>query len=305
MSNLLIILVLLMTTFFSSLFSPASGQEDVFYFEGWWGSNATPVGEKVPQGGVFEVPIDMRELPFEMQFCITETVEEICVKNTSEGRLPRGTHLSSKNGDVASVQGAQVTIERFGSTTLELRQDKDDRLIASYLLVIFTPSRPGKTCVGLSGSGPSSEGVMDCSGKCVLLGFVNQILKDDVCDNGMPVDLSCSIFTDDGRSLHDARCSPDDVCKAQFGNAPGYQFCGNLTSASVCSFNATTGRGDKRTHGEDKHTRLGTCADMCQQFGSTCVAALDNETPGCTPNPKSRDTCETKRQTEICVCERR
>src|SRR5262249_16377744 len=118
--------------------------------------------------------------------------------------------------------------------------------------------------------------------------------EDDVCD----INLSCSIFADDGRSLHDARCSPEDICAAQFGNAPGFQFCGDLTSASICSFNATTGRGDK-------HTRLGTCEDMCQQFGSRCVAALDNETPGCTPNPKSRDTCETKRQTEICVCERR
>jgi hypothetical protein len=44
---------------------------------------------------------------------------------------------------------------------------------------------------------------------------------------------------------------------------------------------------------------------MCQRFDSQCVGALRNDTPGCTPTPDSSDTCETLRQTEICLCERR
>jgi hypothetical protein len=54
--------------------------------------------------------------------------------------------------------------------TLELRQDENDMPVASYLLIVFAPSRPGKRCVGLllleDASG--TEGVTDCSGKrCV------------------------------------------------------------------------------------------------------------------------------------------
>ena len=73
MSNLLVILVLLMTTFLSSLFSPARGDDEfpVFSLTGWWGTNGQPVEQgPVPQGDVFEVPIHMRELPFDMAVCI-------------------------------------------------------------------------------------------------------------------------------------------------------------------------------------------------------------------------------------------
>ena len=38
-------------------------------------------------------------------------------------------------------------------------------------------------------------------------------------------------------------------------------------------------------HGDD-----GTCADMCQRFGSQCVAALDNNPPGCTPSTQLAET---------------
>jgi hypothetical protein len=323
MSNLFVILVLLMTTFLSSLFSPARGDDDfdVFSFTGWWGSNQSIVGRNVPPG-IFEVPIHMRELPFKMHVCI----REIFVLNDSDcptsdfSTLPPYTHLISKNRAVASVEGTNggtiITIKGFGATILELRQDKSEILFTSYVLVVFTPSDPGKKCVGLIGpgdNGPSFLGVTDCSGKCVKLADARDRSSDGVCDNGMSrddkepddvMDLSCSIFIDGSTflpalilstSIHDERCSPDDSCTAQFGEAPGFQFCG--ASARICSFNATIGQ-------EDKHAHLGTCEKMCQQFRSQCVAALDNETPGCTPNPKSRDTCETPLQTAICFCER-
>src|SRR5262249_30079835 len=112
--------------------------------------------------------------------------------------------------------------------------------------------------------------------------------------------------------LDGGACSPEQSCNAQFSTAPDYQFCSAsvdildarppsviLSSARICSFLATTAK--------DTPTGIvpGTCAEMCQQLGSRCVAALDNIPPDCTPNPDSTDTCETPRLTEICVCERR
>jgi hypothetical protein len=66
MARLLVLLVLVMTTFLSSLFSPAYGQgegeEPPFSMEGWWGSNQRGL-DQVRPGGVFEVPIHTGELP--------------------------------------------------------------------------------------------------------------------------------------------------------------------------------------------------------------------------------------------------
>jgi hypothetical protein len=101
------------------------------------------------------------------------------------------------------------------------------------------------------------------------------------------------------RVLDGGECLLQDSCRAQFGKAPDFHLCG--AGEGVCSFNTTTGKGMPNNRG--------TCAAMCQQFrDSQCVAALNNnpnDPPGCTPNPNSRDTCETPRQTEICICERR
>ena len=273
MSNLLVLLVLCMTTFLSSLFSPASGDDELelFSITGWWGINELPIHDGVTSGVVFDVPIHTGELPLLMPVCIAKGPP--CPAKV--GSLPLGTHLSSKNRAVASVKGAIITLMGFGATTLELRQDEDDILVASFPLVIFAPSRPGQSCVGLGRRDNPPEvtdaiaGITDCSGKCVRF--------DDI-----------------------AGLSAEVCCMAQFGDAPGFEFCPDLTPnlprGSFCSFNATTGK-------EDKHAYLGTCNDMCQRFGSQCVGALHNEMPGCTYTP-SRDTCKTPLQTAICFCER-
>jgi hypothetical protein len=91
-------------------------------------------------------------------------------------------------------------------------------------------------------------------------------------------------------------CSLEESCTAQFGAAPGFELCEGGATARFCRFNAdtrnaTTGRPD-------------TCAAMCQRFASRCLAALDNNPGGCTPLPTSADTCNTPRNSEICVCER-
>jgi hypothetical protein len=62
MSNLLVLLVLLMTTFFSSLFSPARGDELLlFSFLAWYGfrgnSGELSRGQSpVPPGSVLDLP---------------------------------------------------------------------------------------------------------------------------------------------------------------------------------------------------------------------------------------------------------
>jgi hypothetical protein len=222
--------------------------------------------------------------------------------------------------------GTSIMFKGVGATTLQLRRDTE--ILAWYVLV-FTPVPPGKRCLT---DVSDSDAVVDCAGKCVPLEEVRASLGNDTCDDGTPrqdgqpsIDLSCESFIPElllnaslapfdivdqsgvssftssdilallnrpnpphpgGPDAGD--CSLDMSCIAQFGTAPGFELCS--ASASVCSFNATIG---------------GTCADMCQQFGSQCVAALDNETPGCTSIPESSDTCQTPRQTEICICERR
>ena len=172
-----------------------------------------------------------------------------------------------------------------------------------------------------------STDIVDCSGKCVSINFdAIPKLGDGYCDDGSRgIDLSCAFILEDlipdflhtpageagealsrildflnrnGDILARGRgdggdCTLEDSCRAQFGTAPDYQFCGEDVSSvtaindafatnalGVCTFNATT---RNVTTGDD-----GTCAEMCQQFGSQCVAALDNKTPGCTPSPKSR-----------------
>lgn len=77
-------------------------------------------------------------------------------------------------------------------------------------------------------------------------------------------------------------------CEALFGDAPGFRLCDE--TASTCSFNATTDGG--------------TCDQMCQSLGSQCVGALDNEGASCHALSGSYDTCQSRRETEICVCER-
>jgi hypothetical protein len=315
MSHLLVLLIVLVTTFLSGLLSPASGQR--FRFPPFLGTNASPL-EPVPSGGALEVPTGSQAIFLN---CIQEGAPEAGCGIGNE------TMLNSTNPDVATVSldpedcvevnGATpcIIIGNPGSTTVELL-DSNNEALAAFVLVV-TPSppqfvRPGTRC-------EVSEGIVDCSGTCVSLSEAQQRLGDGVCDNGQPlpdgsrdIDLSCvfipEFFRDDdgliraftNRTNRDGGdCDREQSCEAQFGAAPGYEFCSG--TASLCSFNASTG---EPPTGNDT-TRMGTCAAMCQQFGSRCVAALDNEAPGCTPSPNNAGTCETLRQTEICVCERR
>jgi hypothetical protein len=318
MPNLLVLLVLLMTTFLSSLFSPASGLQ-LYSFVGFYGFNQTRVAPDdptgVPPGGVLEVP--RTSLPFTFNICINESLDMDCFRSPVN-HLPEGARLISTNLDVASVEGTVITLKSFGSTTLRLRQN--GKTLASYILVVFDPINPGRRCVGPE----TTDALVDCAHRCVSLADIlgdpfaqppkPSLLNDGICDDGTrlgpgrtsPIDLSCIFFIDNsfnGRfngSLHDEDCTPEQSCTVQFGAAPDFQFCDTLISDSVCFFNATTGK--------DTPTGLGTCKAMCEQFNSQCRAALNNNPdnpPGCTPRPNSRDTCETPRQTEICGCARR
>jgi hypothetical protein len=208
-----------------------------------------------------------------------------------------------------------IIIEKPGFTILQLRNIPDKEILASFVLVITEPL-PGTLCQRSPTDSDELLGVVDCSGTCVAREEIQQRLGDGVCDDGTerhdgkkPIDLSCvfppefflteTIFDDIidvVRINRDAGdCDPEASCTAQFVDAPGFEFCSG--TANLCSFNATTGL--------NTPTGRGTCAAMCQQFGSRCVAALDNAQPGCTPSRNSRDTCETPRRTEICVCEQR
>ena len=361
MSHFLVLLVLLMTTFLSGLFSPASAQ---FSMRGSYGSN--DVQFQTPPGDVLALPLHVSTIS---NFCITEESSAVSCASLGEDNLPHGTQLIFTNPDVAEISSennTEILLKSLGSTTLQLREDgkKDGKILASFVLVV-TPDRPGTRCVG------DSSRIVDCAGKCAPPFFIDasERLGDGVCDDGITprrdgkplIDLSCAaipdVFLGNSKVLEDLSdvmvfdqsgiridnptdqgiaitfdpvnsqlpslqpgintyisispslsnrfslngdggdCSPEESCNAQFGTAPDYKFCPAITSASVCSFNATIGFNAPTGHG--------TCAAMCQQFGSRCVAALDNDPLGCTPSPKSRGTCETPRQTAICVCERR
>src|SRR6266851_10315590 len=97
MSNLLVLLVLLMTIFLSSLFSPTASAAQLFSFRGFWGSNTLSIDPDpagVPPGGVFEVPI--ATLPYTIGACIAEESSiraENCSDLVTQGHLPPGTRL--------------------------------------------------------------------------------------------------------------------------------------------------------------------------------------------------------------------
>lgn len=78
-------------------------------------------------------------------------------------------------------------------------------------------------------------------------------------------------------------------CDALFNTAVGYQLCSD--EADRCSFNAKTAGGN--------------CNAICASFAATCLNAFDNnDAAPCAPIEATGDTCETNRQSEICVCTR-
>lgn len=143
---------------------------------------------------------------------------------------------------------------------------------------------PGASC--------GTNKVFDCVGSCVDEETANSWIGDGFCDDGtfedpdgVPVNLMCSAFNDDAG---DCDSSTGASCIDLFGNAPDFILCEE--TATTCSFNALT--------------NMGTCEEMCNRFDSKCVGALDNDGARCIPIPNSMDTCQTPRQTEICICER-
>lgn len=178
MSHLFVLLVLLLTTFLSSLFSPASGDDEVLPLDSFFGLSGSNIGPEfgpVPRGGVGEVRISKCAI----SFCFGDLSE--CNGTLVRSGPPAGTQLISTNEAVAEVSGVFIGLENPGSTTLQLRRIRDDaspgELLASYILLVM-PDAPNTTCdpvlfarnrfpecgEGLFSSDPS---VVDCSGKCV------------------------------------------------------------------------------------------------------------------------------------------
>jgi hypothetical protein len=94
---------------------------------------------------------------------------------------------------------------------------------------------------------------------------------------------------DSGSSSSSGSVAPPS-CDDVFGKAPGYVLCEETDT--TCNFAALT---------------MGTCAQMCAAYGGTCLEAFDNVGSGgveCVPVRLSTDTCDTSRQTEICVCDK-
>ncbi len=81
---------------------------------------------------------------------------------------------------------------------------------------------------------------------------------------------------------------PAATCDDMFSQAPGYELCSE--DEASCSFNVAL---------------AGTaCTSACDLLGSTCLAAFDNNAIACEPVPETGDTCDTVRQSNICVCAR-
>lgn len=88
--------------------------------------------------------------------------------------------------------------------------------------------------------------------------------------------------------VSDSGGPPPATCTEQFGSASEFILCEETETA--CSFNVLANGS--------------TCEQICGGFGSDCVGAVDNKGLSCMAIPGSSDTCQTPRQTEICICER-
>lgn len=79
------------------------------------------------------------------------------------------------------------------------------------------------------------------------------------------------------------------ACDDAFAVAPGYQLCSE--DETSCRFNVATAGG--------------TCAEACEMLGSTCLSAEANEDVDlCLPIADLMETCDSPRNSEICVCQR-
>ena len=283
----------------------------IFSFVGFSATNESEP-HPVQPGGVLEV--DLSVVAF-TRLCIEDPDSDVDCSMEGIGRshLPPGTKLFSSSPDVAFVDeiNSDIVFQKPGLTILTLQYVSNETEIQlskvgtlAYYTLVIRPVPPGTPCDSFRTGLPNfSEGIIDCSGKCVFADKAYARLGDGICDDGSTgFDLSSCLIRNRNDSLsglsngfvNDEIDGGDcnkvrDLCRARFGDAPGFQLCSS--SVDVCSFNA-------RTDG-------GTCEDMCQRFNSRCVAALDNDPAGCTSLPDSIDTCQTPRQSEICFCARR
>jgi hypothetical protein len=105
--------------------------------------------------------------------------------------------------------------------------------------------------------------------------------------------MCVSELADDAGPQTDSMVSVPDAmplvaCDVLFGEAPGYQLCSE--DELSCSFNVAL---------------LGeTCTAACILLETTCLAAFANEDVDLCAPLVTDDTCDTARQSQICVCAR-
>ena len=145
MSHLLVLLVLCMTTFLSSLFSPASGQVPRGNGSGWFGSDTLSVFS-FPPGGILEMPLRPEGNMITIG-CITDGPDSPCLLDPGDAQLI-STNPEIAEGTPASCppgRGHQpgdlclkITVHsKLGSTTLNVLQDGE--LLTSFVLVVTPP----------------------------------------------------------------------------------------------------------------------------------------------------------------------
>lgn len=115
----------------------------------------------------------------------------------------------------------------------------------------------------------------------------------EICLSDEAVDEADAAGSDPADASPPADASEPDAqalaaCDDAFAMAPAYELCSE--DEASCSFNVTTGGG--------------TCSEACVALGSTCLAAFDNNEIACEPIPATGDTCDTPRNSNICVCAR-
>jgi hypothetical protein len=148
---------------------------------------------------------------------------------------------------------------------------------------------------------------LDCVMFCLAVAWVGLTLGcEGRIGEGTGVDATSVVVVDAAGGVVDATAvdapspvidaaidapAPPATCDDLYGTAVEYILCDQ--QPDTCEFNV-------RTNG-------GNCTQLCYAFGSTCVAAYDNQAdPGteCVRVEATGDVCTTTRNTEICVCTR-
>lgn len=119
----------------------------------------------------------------------------------------------------------------------------------------------------------------DLNGGCGLNGEMTDIL-------GRPRQGKWSFGAFEYKDATPPSPPPKSACETQFGTVDDFKLCSE--TETTCSF----------------YARLGgkSCGEVCGAMGGTCLDAFDNIGAGCKVNSKLDDTCDSKRNTEICIC---